>query len=104
MFAIESVFCSVMHFLSQRSDEAASFHICLLPSKFTIDHPSDRSIRRKEFSKLTPIKTFVFEIMNPAKARSWTIMSIESKISRALNLDKVLKGTANAKVRKTHFS
>jgi len=30
-------------------------------------------------------------------------MSTESKISRALNLDKVLKGTANPKVRKVRF-
>jgi len=31
-------------------------------------------------------------------------MSIESKISRAFNLDKILKGTANAKARKIDFS
>jgi len=54
---------------------------------------------------LTLIKTLVCEIINPAKAlSSLTIMSIESSISRALNLDKVLKGTANAKARKTRFS
>jgi len=42
-----------------------------LPSKFTIDHPSDRGIRRKEFSKLTLIKILVCEITNPAKAPKW---------------------------------
>jgi len=31
-------------------------------------------------------------------------MSMESKISRGLNLGKVLKGTANAKGRKIRFS
>jgi len=31
-------------------------------------------------------------------------MSIESKISRGLNLDKVLKDFANAKARKVSFS
>jgi len=30
-------------------------------------------------------------------------MSIESKISKALNLDKIVKGTANAKAPKIRF-
>jgi len=33
--------------------------------RITIDHPSDRGIPRKEFSKLTQIKC-LFEIINPA--------------------------------------
>jgi len=43
------------------------FVVVYFPSEFTIDHSSDSGIRRKEFSKLTLIKTLVCEI-NPVKA------------------------------------
>jgi len=79
------------------------FLICVLPSEFTVDHASGRSIRRKTFSKLKLIKTYFRSSIQQKRLNSLTITSIESKSSRGLNLDKVLKGTADAKARKIRF-
>jgi len=62
--------------------------IYLLPSRFTIDHPSDRGIRRKEFSKMKLIKTYFTSSLQRERLNSLTIMFIESGISRGLSLDK----------------
>jgi len=57
----------------------------------TIDHTSERGIRRKEFSKLKLLKTYLRLSIQPAPLNSLVIMSIESEISRGLNLDKIVK-------------
>jgi len=77
--------------------------IFLLPSRFTIDYPSDRGIRRKEFSKLKLIKASLRSAIQRESLKSLTIVSIESEISGGGNLDKVLKDTANAETRKISF-
>jgi len=75
-----------------------------LPSRFTIDYPSDRGIRRKEFSKLKLIKIYLRSSVQRERLNILTIVSIESEISRGLNLDKVLKDITDAKTRKISFS
>jgi len=50
------------------------------------------------------IKTYLRSSIQQKRLNSLTIMSTESKISRGLNLDKVLKVTANATARKKHVS
>jgi len=74
-----------------------------LPSRFIIDYPSDRGIRRKEFSKLKLIKTYLRSSIQREHLNSLTILSSESEISRGLNLDKVLKDIANAKIQQISF-
>jgi len=69
----------------------------LLPSRFTIDYPNDRGIRRTEFSKLKLIKIYLRSSVQRERLNILTIVSIESEISRGLNLDKVLKDITNAK-------
>jgi len=83
---------------------AFSFVICLLLSGFTTDHPSGRGIPRKELSKLKLIKNYLRSLIQQYRLNSLAIMSIESEISRSLNLGKVLKNIANAKIRKIRFS
>jgi len=80
------------------------FLFFLLPSRFTIDYPSDRGIRRKEFSKLKLIKIYLRSSVQRERLNILTIVSIESEISRGLNLDKVLKDITDAKTRKISFS
>jgi len=50
------------------------------------------------------IKTYLRSSIQQKRLNSLTIMSTESKISRGLNLDKVLKVTANATARKKYVS
>ena len=78
--------------------------VCLLPLRFTTDQPSDRDIRRKEFTKRKLIKTYFRSSIQRVRLNSLTFMSTESEISRVLNFDKVLKDIANAKARKISFS
>jgi len=79
------------------------FIVCLLPLGFTISHPSDRGIRRKEFSKLKLLKTYLRSQIKQKRQNSLAIMSIESEISRDLNLDKILNDIANARATKNKF-
>jgi len=60
--------------------------ICLLPSGFTIDHPSDLGILRKEFSKLKLIKTYLRSSIQQERLNVLAIMSIESEISMRIEL------------------
>jgi len=57
MCSAQSVFISVMHFPSQGSNDADTFTNFLLPSRFTVDHPSDRVIPINALSKLKQTKT-----------------------------------------------
>jgi len=56
--------------------------IFLLPSRFTIDYPSGHGIRRKEFSKLKLIKTYLRSSNQRESLNSLTIVSIDSEISK----------------------
>jgi len=57
----------------------------------------DFDILRQEFSNLKLIKTYLRSSIHQERLHSLTMMSIESEISRCLNLDKVLKDIANAR-------
>jgi len=69
-----------------------------------MDHPTDRGIPRKALSTLKLIKTYLRSLIQQYRLNSLEILSIESEISRGLNLDKILREIANAKIRKISFS
>jgi len=69
-----------------------------------MDHPTDRGIPRKALSKLKLIKTYLRSLIQQYRLNSLEILSTELEISRGLNLDKILKEIANAKIRKISFS
>jgi len=75
-----------------------------LLSGFTINHPSDRGIPKRELSKLKRIETYLRSLIQQYRLNSLAILSIESEISRGLNLDKIVKVIASAKIRKIGFS
>ena len=62
--------------------------ICLLSWEVTIDHPSGRGIQSKEFSNVKSIKTYLSSSIQEEHLHFLAIMSIESEVSRDLNLDK----------------
>ena len=52
---------------------------------------------------LRPIKTYLRSSIQQQRLNSVKIMSIESKISRGLNMDKILKHIVDAEARKISF-
>ncbi|GBM06123.1 hypothetical protein AVEN_134591-1 [Araneus ventricosus] len=57
----------------------------------------------RSFSKLKLIKTYLRSSIQQERLNSLAIMSIESEISRSLDLDKILKDFAEKKARKIAF-
>jgi len=54
----------------------------LLPSGFTLDHPSESDILSKEFSNLKLIKNCLRSSIQQERQNSLAIMSIEPEINR----------------------
>ena len=74
----------------------------LLPSGFT--NRRNCSIPSEELSELKLIKTHLRSPIQRERLYSLAIKSIETKISRDINLNKILNDISNAKARKKSLS
>jgi len=72
-----------------------------LPSGFT--HRRNCSIPTEELSELKLIKTHLQSSIQRERLHSLAFKSIETKISRDINLNKILNAISNAKARNLKF-
>ena len=86
-----------------RNNRYPFFHNLFIALRMYITIPVTLASGKRSYSMLRLIKTYLRSSIQQERLNSLKIMSIESKISRGLNMDKILKHFVDVEARKISF-